>query len=174
MKYNPNDYYLTEILTELYPTIHKEYFRWHRFIKTVRYRDFLWKNDLEKSGNWSMVPLMKWHKPVWYQRFFFPKTYDLIKKIPIYENLMFSIYQPGTEVHPHNGWGDHYVRIHLGLQCNNQCDLIVNNTVYPERNNEVIMFDDSQLHYSYNRGSSERIILLFDILKEDLKKYKKP
>lgn len=172
-KYNPDEYTITKTLEELYPKIKKEYQRWHWLLKKTRYRNWVWKTvDLEKQGNWSIIPLMKHSEKLWWRRIFFPTTYSLIKKIPIYENLMFSIYTPGTEIDPHKGWGDHFVRFHLGIDCNDKCELVLEDEIVVEENGKVIMFDDFQTHYSYNRGDTTRIILLFDVLKPELEKYK--
>jgi beta-hydroxylase len=173
-KYNPDDYTITDTLRDLYPVIKKEYTRWSWLLKKTRYRNWVWKTiDLEKQGVWSIIPLMKHSERVWWKKLFFPKTYQLINSMPIYENLMFSIYEPGTEIYPHNGWGDHFVRFHLGIECNSQCELVLEDGTYVEENGKVLMFDDSQRHYSYNRGDTTRVILLFDVIKPELEKYRK-
>lgn len=172
--YDPKDFYVTDQLISSYPKIRKEYMRWHKFTKRVRYKNWLWENiDLEKQGCWEIIPLMRHHEPIRHLRFFFPTTFDLIYRLPIYENLMFSIFSPGTEVHPHIGWSSHFVRIHLGIDCNDECELVLEQQTLKEENGKVIMFDDFQRHYAYNRGTTSRVVLIFDMLISDLEKYRK-
>ena len=172
--YNPDNYTTTDVIKNLYPDIKKEYLRWNWLLKKTRYRNWTWKNiDLEETGRWNLLPLMRRNKRIYWKKIFFPVTYSLISEIPIYENLMFSILDPGTNVKPHKGWGNHFVRFHLGIDCNDHCDLVIENGHHKEKNGEILMFDDSQLHYAYNHGKTSRVILLFDVLISELEKYQK-
>jgi aspartyl/asparaginyl beta-hydroxylase (cupin superfamily) len=170
--YNPKDYYLTDYLEALYPKIRREYMTWNRFCKKIRYRSFH-AIDLEKTGSWSGLQLMQRFESIWHRKWLFPTTFDLIYRLPVCENLSFSIFKPGTEIIPHQGWSNHFVRFHLGIDCNDQSCLVLENQTLPEQNGKVIMFDDSQTHYAYNHGTTDRVVLLFDMLKSDVEKYRK-
>lgn len=172
--YDPKDYHLTDTLISLYPKIQKEFVRWWKITKHIPNLNYITQSEkLKTQGTWNNTVLMGKNKITWYHQFCCPTTFSLIKTVPVYENILFSIYQPGTEIKPHRGWGDHYARIQLGLLSNDQSRLVLEDTSLPQNEGEVIIFDDSQLHWSYNHGSTTRAVLLFDILKEDLAKYKK-
>lgn len=157
-----------KILEEAYPDIKKEWGRWPKWLQAPRTM-FHYGRKLEANKEkWHVVPLMKRTKPLWFMRIFFPKTYALIKQIPVFENLSFSVFYPGTETVKHNGWSRDIVRVHLGIDMNNQSALHCENESVSLKNGEVLIFEDGEEHWAYNHGNRERTVLLFDVLKKDI------
>ena len=77
----------------------------------------------------------------------------------------FSIMQPGCLISPHRGYTKEVLRIHLGLHVNQDSAIKVGDEQACWKEGELLMFDDTQLHSAWNRGSSERVILLMDVYK---------
>jgi hypothetical protein len=178
--YDPAQYYITDMLLQAYPKIRKEYQRWHWLFKKFRYSETKklrgesgTASQLENHGAWELLPIMVKNQGLWKTKLFFPTTYALIDQVPVYDNMAFSIYHPGTEIDVHRGWSDNHIRFQLGIDCNDNSCLVVNDIHIPQRNGEVIVFNDYQLHWGYNRGDTTRVVLLFDVLKEDLEKSRK-
>ena len=89
-------------------------------------------------------------------------TSSLCAQIPGIHTYGFSIMEPGCEIHPHVGYTNEVLRGHLGLYCNPLAGLQVGNDVRSWKEGEVFIFDDTTLHSAWNRGKTQRVILLFD------------
>jgi len=83
----------------------------------------------------------------------------------------FSIMQPGCLISPHRGYTQDVLRIHLGLYSNKDSAIKVGAEQACWREGELLMFDDTQVHSAWNRGSSERVILLMDIYKKEIESH---
>lgn len=166
--YNPDDFEWVQILKDSYPAIKKEWNRFPKFFRRPR-TDYFNGNILEKDNSkWDLVTLMIKDKPRWFMRLFFPATYSLIKKLPIFENLGFSIFYPGSETVKHTGWSNKIVRVHLAIDVNDQAGLNCAGEERKLKNGEVLIFQDYHEHFAYNHGNKERTVLIFDVLKSDV------
>jgi beta-hydroxylase len=157
--YDTDKFAWSKIIVQAYPDIKKE---WDRFPRFLRLRC-----STGHHGQWDTVPLVQKSKKNW-RRFFFPKTYALLKKAPISDNLGFSIFYPGCETIKHTGWSKDYVRGQMGIDGNSQSALHCGNESKNLKNGEILMFEDSEEHFAYNRGATERIVLIFDMHKKDI------
>jgi beta-hydroxylase len=164
--YDPLQFEWTKILEKEYPTIKKEWARWPKFLRTpISHRQ---QSKLKEIKSWDLVSLMYREKPVWYLKYFFPSTYSLINKLPIFENLGFSTIYPGGKITKHCGWTDKIVRVHLAIDTNTNSALHCGNDSRSLKNGEILIFEDGHDHWAYNYGDRERTVLLFDVLKEDI------
>jgi beta-hydroxylase len=97
---------------------------------------------------------------------YFPKTYNLISKIPGCSLVMFSILPPGKKLEPHYGPYKGVLRYHLGLiipKKYDDCYLLVNEKKYNWKEGEDVMFDDTFLHSVENNTDETRVVLFLDI-----------
>lgn len=94
-----------------------------------------------------------------------PITTKLCDDIPGALTFGFSIMQPGCLIFPHRGYTKDVLRIHLGLHVNRDSGIHVGDEKAIWKEGELLMFDDTQVHSAWNRGSTERVILLMDIYK---------
>jgi beta-hydroxylase len=94
-----------------------------------------------------------------------PITTKLCNDIPGVWTFGFSIMQPGCLISPHRGYTKDVLRIHLGLHVNSESAIRVGDEEASWNEGELLMFDDTQVHSAWNRGLSERVILLIDIYK---------
>lgn len=106
-----------------------------------------------------------------------PRTVEILKRIPGIRTALFSKLGPGTTLTPHRGWADlsnHILRCHLGLvvptfedgqPC---CSMVVGGERGAHRERELLVFDDSKLHFAYNKhADATRVILIVDLYRPD-------
>jgi ornithine lipid ester-linked acyl 2-hydroxylase len=96
---------------------------------------------------------------------FAPITTKLCRDIPGAWTFGFSIMQPGCLISPHRGYTKDVLRIHLGLHANGGSTIRVGDEETGWKEGELLMFDDTQVHSAWNRGATERVILLMDVYK---------
>lgn len=73
---------------------------------------------------------------------------------------------------PHFGVTHKVLRAHLGLYVNGDAGICVGNETRHWKEGELLIFDDSILHYAWNRGPTTRVVLLFDFYKKENDKIK--
>ncbi|MEQ8311008.1 MAG: aspartyl/asparaginyl beta-hydroxylase domain-containing protein [Sphingopyxis sp.] len=81
---------------------------------------------------------------------------------------LFSRLMPGTHIQPHHGLLNTRLICHLPLIVPDGCGLRVGAETRSWREGELLIFDDSFEHEAWNRGSSDRTILLFEIWRPDI------
>lgn len=81
---------------------------------------------------------------------------------------LFSRLKPGTHIAPHHGMLNTRLICHLPLIVPDGCGLRVGADTRSWREGELMIFDDSFEHEAWNRGTSDRTILLFEIWRPDI------
>ncbi len=81
---------------------------------------------------------------------------------------LYSRLTPGTHIQPHHGLLNTRLICHLPLIAPDGCGLRVGNETRHWREGETLIFDDSFEHEAWNRGSSDRVVLLFEIWRPEL------
>jgi len=81
---------------------------------------------------------------------------------------LFSRLTPGTHIQPHHGMLNTRLICHLPLIVPDDCGLRVGAETRSWREGELLIFDDSFEHEAWNRGASDRTILLFEIWRPDI------
>lgn len=81
---------------------------------------------------------------------------------------LFSRLTPGTHIQPHHGMLNTRLICHLPLIVPNGCGIRVGAETRVWREGELLIFDDSFEHEAWNRGTSDRTILLFEIWRPDI------
>lgn len=81
---------------------------------------------------------------------------------------LFSRLTPGTHIQPHHGMLNTRLICHLPLIVPDGCGLRVGAETRGWREGELLIFDDSFEHEAWNRGTSDRTILLFEIWRPDI------
>lgn len=105
-----------------------------------------------------------------------PELTKFIKSIPGLKVAILSKMTPGTKLTEHRGWASHsnYVlRCHFNFIIPENCFISVGDSsgnsenivreVKKYKKDKWIIFDDSRLHYTWNNGNSDRIVLILDI-----------
>lgn len=96
-----------------------------------------------------------------------PKTTALMREMPNVKIAMFSVLKPGAKILPHRGPYRGCLRLHMGLITPNSDDCFINldGKSYSWRDGEVVLLDDSYLHYVENNTNKYRVILFCDIIR---------
>jgi aspartyl/asparaginyl beta-hydroxylase (cupin superfamily) len=77
--------------------------------------------------------------------------------------VLFSVLRPGAHIPAHNGPTNTRLTVHLPLVVPEGCEFRVGDEIRPWRPGELLIFDDTIQHEAWNRGTSRRVILLFDV-----------
>jgi ornithine lipid ester-linked acyl 2-hydroxylase len=94
-----------------------------------------------------------------------PKIYKLIKSIPGVKTALLSRMSPNSTLNEHQGWAffsNKILRVHYVIKANDKSFMIVNNERKKQNENDIIVFDDSKLHYAENLGDTEKLVLILD------------
>lgn len=94
-----------------------------------------------------------------------PVTTRVLEQIPGMVMAGFSRLAPGTHIKPHvgyGGWAQYVLRVHLGLIVPEGAVMRVGPETRAWRNGKVTVFCDATEHEVWNRGDTERVVLLLD------------
>lgn len=83
-------------------------------------------------------------------------------------SILFSRLSAGARIPPHHGVMNARLICHLPLIVPPGCGFRVGGEVREWRTGELLVFDDTVEHEAWNSGSSERIILIFDVWRPEL------
>lgn len=115
------------------------------------------------SGRWQVFGLYWQSNVVIENAVLCPNSFARLNAIPGLVNAGFSRMAPGCHIHPHRGYSHEVIRIHLGLTDNLNCALRVGDEVRPWTQGKCLAFDDMQQHEAWNKGTTERAVLLLDV-----------
>lgn len=121
-----------------------------------------WPETAIYTGDWSVFPLYRFGEKVVTTCTICPQTTELIEDIPGMVTAGFSRMAPGTHITPHAGYTDQVLRFHLGLMGGEDCGLRVGSEIRGWQPGSAFVFDDTQEHEAWNRGSEDRVVLLLD------------
>jgi hypothetical protein len=148
------------------------------------------KMQLTQTGYfWQVSPLIYNREPI-------PFLPDQLKNCKTVELLMsdsikpifaiFSILGPETEIDPHVDtddeivtgqkhvpWQDRetsVVKYHLGIDVPSDAEscLVVDNIIEQVQENKLLCFDETLVHYAYNRSNQKRGVLIVSYLRNEL------
>ena len=94
-----------------------------------------------------------------------PKTVALLEDIPSIKAAMFAMLPPGARLVSHRDPYAGSYRYHMGLDVpeDDDCYIDVDGEKYSWRNGEVVMFDETYIHYAENKTDQNRIVLFLDV-----------
>ncbi|KDO27604.1 hypothetical protein SPRG_06872 [Saprolegnia parasitica CBS 223.65] len=183
-KCNPSYYDYSEVFPQLellrshYETIRDE------ALKAQLAHDWPnWPEDhyIGEDGEWRVFPLCytfpAWDasKTTWVHGTCAqcPATVALLQAIPGIRTALFSKLGPETTLGAHRGWADlanDILRCHIGLDVptydgdDATCCIVVDGEPRAQANGRVLVFDDSKLHFAFNRHpTAARCILIVDL-----------
>jgi beta-hydroxylase len=94
-----------------------------------------------------------------------PRTVAILKGVPAVQGAMFAWLPKGAQLTRHADPVALSLRYHLGLSTPNSdaCFINVDGGTLSWRDGEVLMFDETYLHYVRNDTDSDRLILMCDV-----------
>ena len=131
-------------------------------------------HGLIDNPDWSTLYLWKEGGPVAEVAEAFPVTLATISALDLPRitvrapSILFSSLKPGARIPPHHGMLNARLVCHLPLIVPPGCGFRVGNETRQWREGELLIFDDSVEHEAWNGGTSDRIILIFDIWRPEL------
>lgn len=176
-------------LEETYPFLDKIYEKLNIYKNEInnltndKWMDWVEKNLYKretKDGDWKIIPFCGFD--IWVDENCnkCPELYKFLKSIPNLKIAILSKMGPNTILSEHKGWANHsnhVLRCHFGLDIPNNCFISVGDYEKgkPEIDQNIlrevkhyeqdkwIVFDDSKFHYSWNKSTKDRIVLILDI-----------
>ena len=94
-----------------------------------------------------------------------PYTTELLTSIPGIKVAGFSMMMPRSKIYPHSdATGKEFgsMAYHLGLDCPNECNMVIGNTNNGEKNGKTFIFDATDTHWAENKSDNPRMILYID------------
>lgn len=108
-------------------------------------------------------------KPVDHHLAACPRTAAILRSLPHNGlHVCFSAIQPGGSLHPHTGPTNASLTAHLGLRDCAGATLWVGDRSAAYRDGEVLVFDDSFVHWVENAGAATRYTLMITFWHPDL------
>lgn len=147
-------------------------------------KQFLLLNEMDPYFNtslvnnekdWKTIGLKVWGIPLRKKAKKFPKTNEFLKEHKNILTFSFNRLEPNSVIKPHSGDCNGTIRIHIGLDVPEslpECGFKVKGVEQPWKNGEAFGFIDAFEHESWNRTNSPRYIILLDIIRPELKKWK--
>lgn len=97
----------------------------------------------------------------------FPKTYELINKIPNISYAALNVLEPDSEIFPHQGDTNVTARCHLGIQIPAglpDCGMTVNGQSIAWTEGKIFAFSDAHWHSAWNKTKEYRFVFVIDIV----------
>ncbi|MCY7294916.1 aspartyl/asparaginyl beta-hydroxylase domain-containing protein [Alteromonas sp. a30] len=128
---------------------------------------------MSKKNNWKTQGLMFWGKKSEENAKKYPKTWEVLNKIPNLCAASFNLLEPGTTIKPHYGNTNAIIRCHLGLRIPAQaprCGFRVGTETRSWHDGKVLMFCDAHEHTAWNNTDQQRYIMVLDIVRPEFKR----
>lgn len=93
----------------------------------------------------------------------FPSTVEALMAVPGLRSALWSELAAGTELPDHRGPNAGVLRYHLGIRCGEAAGLRVGDVIVPYRDGATVLFDDTEPHAAWNRGTTPRVTLFCEI-----------
>ena len=99
-----------------------------------------------------------------------PNTMKALQKVNGVKMAVFSKLRAGAEILPHTGYTKAVLKAHLPLVIPAQssvddCAIQVIETKRTWSEGKVLLFDDKMPHQAYNRTNTDRVLLIFEVLR---------
>lgn len=131
-------------------------------------------NHLLDDPDWGAVHLMQAGEPHPVHAPLFPAAMAALALAPQPRigtrspMALFSRLRPGTHIKPHHGVFNTRLICHLPIVVPEGCAIRVGAETRSWQEGRLLILDDSFEHEAWNRGTSDRIVLLFEIWRPDI------
>ena len=134
-------------------------------------RDF---HGLLDNPSWSTLYIWERAGPVLRLTERFPRTMQALEQLDLARitqrapSILFSRLAAGARIPPHHGVMNARLICHLPLIVPAGCGFRVGGETREWREGELLVFDDTIEHEAWNNGTSDRIILIFDVWRPEI------
>jgi len=132
-------------------------------------------HGLLENSDWSSLYLWQQGKPVQENVERCPGIFKgLTENVPLFDvagrspSAYLSLLRPGAHIPPHTGALNCRYICHLPLIVPSGCAFRVGSRTIEWQEGKLVIFDDTVEHEAWNRGSQNRLILLFEVWAPDL------
>jgi aspartyl/asparaginyl beta-hydroxylase (cupin superfamily) len=160
--YDPDQWAYSSRLIDAFHDIVAEYNKFPKELQTLHT-----ESKIQVDGVWKQIVFLRKGKVNTSNCKAFPAVQNLIDTLPIYDNCMISVIGPNSKIHPHPGHSDRHLRVHLCLHTSGGSYIKIGNEQQEWHSSKVMIFQDSEIHEVTNTALYERVVLLFDIKRED-------
>lgn len=125
---------------------------------------------VSRVGGWKAPLLFAWGEEFPSVTVELPILTAALKQIPGMLSCSVSILEPHTTIKEHYGDTNAIIRNHLGLLIPSglpACGIKVKNTERSWQEGKVLSFCDAHLHSAWNHTERVRVVVIFDVLKEE-------
>lgn len=164
-----------EIRAELIPVMNDDS-RFYPYVKSADARPGQDNQGLEDNDKWSALFLWEYGRFVAENAAIFPHTVKALEAAPLpaitgqAPMALFSKLAAETRIPPHNGLLNTRLICHLPIIVPENCGALrVGNEERSWVEGEMLIFDDSIEHEAWNLSKSERVILLFEVWRPEIK-----
>jgi aspartyl/asparaginyl beta-hydroxylase (cupin superfamily) len=172
--YDPKMFPWTDYVESHWKTIRDEFLQYiqGREESMVPYPD-LTKTD--KKNAWRTSGLIYWTQKSPPHIATFPKTWEIMKKIPNLSACSFNQLAPQSTIRPHIGDTNAMFRCHMGLvvpAAAPKCGLRVGNQITSWQEGKILVFNDAYEHTAWNNTDQYRYIISFDVMRPEFEQAK--
>ena len=121
--------------------------------------------DQGNEGTWRAGLLVSRGRPATALARRFPHTVQALEAVPGLWSALWSVLEPGAELHEHVGPNGGMLRYHLGVDCGGDAALRVGEVTVPYVDGRGILFDDTAPHAAWNHGPRRRVTLFLEVLR---------
>ena len=114
---------------------------------------------------WRGAPVVLRGKPLDAVGDAFPVTVAALARVPGLHSAMWSVMGPSGHLPDHEGPNCGGLRLLVGIRCGGDAVIRVGGDEIALRDGEAVLFDDTELHGSINRGDVPRVLLLCDVVR---------
>jgi hypothetical protein len=132
------------------------------------------ESDAGRTGNWSMIPLIRNGSVVDEFAARCPETMRLAQGLELPQlglispSLYFSVLEPNSRIAPHIGITNARAILHLPLIVPADCGLRVGGETRRWEVGKALVFDDMTLHEAWNESDRIRVVLIADLWRPEL------
>ena len=157
MFFDTSNFPFIRALEAAYPAIKREYLG----LQEGHFQE--WPEKFLYEDGWKVFGLWGFGQRIDANCQLCPETAKTLEGVEGLFQAGFSRLAPETHIKPHKGRPKEQLRCHLGVVVPDGCALRVEDETRGWQEGKCLLFDDTVEHEAWNRGESDRIVLLIDI-----------
>ena len=125
---------------------------------------------LNESAEWKTYSFLTWGIKVKKALKNSVAIKQMIQENPQIVSVSINVLGPKSSIKPHFGDSNAFYRCHLGIQVPGElpdCGFKVNDVSRSWEKGKLLIFSDANKHEAWNNTGENRVILLFDVIKEE-------